>query len=210
MTDRRSLGILAFEEVEELDAVGPYEVFQKATKYGADWTVEMLAPAETDRVTAAAGLRFESDGVFDADTAPDYLLVPGGSWNDSAADEPVAGARALAADEAVLNKLRECHERGTTLLSVCTGAMVLAEAGLLDGRPAVTHHGALADLRATDAEVVEARVVDDGDVVTAGGITAGIDLALWVVEREWGREVAFEVENALEYERSTDVYRSDG
>jgi len=209
MTNTRLLAILAFEGVEELDAVGPYEVFQKATQYGANWTVELLAPAETDRVTAAGGLRFESDGVFDADTAPDYLLVPGGGWNDGTSDS-TAGARALAADEAVLDRLRACHERGTTLLSVCTGAMVLAEAGLLDGRPAVTHHGALADLRATDAEVVEARVVDDGDVVTAGGITAGIDLALWVVEREWGREVAFEVEDTLEYERSTDVYRSDG
>jgi len=207
MTHTRSLGILAFEGVEELDTVGPYEVFQKAATYGADWTVDVLAPVETDRVIAAAGLRFEPDGVFDGDAALDYLLVPGGGWND-ADDEAVAGARALAADESVLDRLRTCHERGTTVLSVCTGAMILARAGLLDGRPAVTHHGAMDELRATDAEVVEARVVDDGDLVTAGGITAGIDLALWVVEREWGREVAFEVEDALEYERSTDVYRS--
>jgi transcriptional regulator GlxA family with amidase domain len=87
--------------------------------------------------------------------------------------------------------------------------MVLASAGLLDGRPAVTHRGALADLRETDASVVDARVVDDGDVVTAGGITAGIDAALWLVEREWGPETAATVAETMEYERSDDVYRGD-
>lgn len=77
----------------------------------------------------------------------------------------------------------------------------------LDGRPAVTHHTATDDLRARGAEAVEARVVDDGDVVTCGGVTAGIDLALWFVEREWGREVASEVETVAEYERTTDPVR---
>jgi len=110
----------------------------------------------------------------------------------------------------VFETLRTLHEGGTTTASVCTGGMVLAEAGLLDGRPAVTHHGAIEELRETDAEAVEARVVDDGTVLTAGGVTAGIDLALWLGEREWAREVASEVKNAVEYERSTDVYRSDG
>jgi len=74
----------------------------------------------------------------------------------------------------------------------------------------MTHHGAVEELRETGADVVDARVVDDGDVLTAGGITAGIDLALWLVEREWGHEVACEVENAMEYERSTDVCRAGG
>ncbi|WP_436923114.1 DJ-1/PfpI family protein [Halosimplex amylolyticum] len=205
MSDAASLGILAFEGFEELDAIGPYEVFQNARTAGADWTVDLLATAETDRVTAAYDLRVEPDGVFTADAALDYLVVPGGGWNDGDED---AGARALASDEEVLDAIRTIHERGATILSVCTGAMVLAAAGLLDGRPAVTHRSALDDLRETDAEVIDARVVDDGDVVTAGGITAGIDAALWLVEREWGHEVAFDVEDAMEYERSTDVYRS--
>ncbi|WP_135366282.1 DJ-1/PfpI family protein [Halosimplex halophilum] len=202
MTD--SLGILAFEGFEELDAVGPYEVFQQARAAGADWTVELLATAETDRVAAAYDLRIEPDGVLSPDADLDYLVVPGGGWNDG--DE--RGARALARDERILDALRTLHEGGTTLLSVCTGAMVLSAAGLLDGRPAVTHRSALDELRGTDAEVVDARVVDDGDVVTAGGITAGIDAALWLVEREWGVGVAAAVAETMEYERSTDVYRA--
>ncbi|WP_123536373.1 DJ-1/PfpI family protein [Halosimplex salinum] len=208
MSDSASLGILAFEGFEELDAVGPYEVFQNARAAGANWTVEMLATDETDRVTAAYDLRVEPDGVLAPDAGLDYLVVPGGGWNDGGeGGAEAAGARALAGDEAVLDTIRALHEDGTTLLSVCTGAMVLSAAGLLDGRPAVTHRSALDDLRGTDAEVVDARVVDDGDVVTAGGITAGIDAALWLVEREWGHEVASDVEDTMEYERSTDVYR---
>jgi len=205
MTDAASLGILAFEGFEELDAIGPYEVFQNARTAGADWTVDLLATDETARVTAAYDLRVEPDGVLAPDADLDYLVVPGGGWNDG---DGTTGARALAADESVLEAIRTLHGGETTLLSVCTGAMVLEAAGLLDGRPAVTHRSALDELRETDADVVDARVVDDGDVVTAGGITAGIDAALWLVEREWGHEVAYEVEDTMEYERSTDVYRN--
>jgi transcriptional regulator GlxA family with amidase domain len=84
--------------------------------------------------------------------------------------------------------------------------MLLARAGLLDGRPAVTHAGATDDLRATAAEVVDARVVDDGDVLTAGGVTSGLDLAHYVVEREFGADVAAAVATEMEYERRGDVY----
>jgi transcriptional regulator GlxA family with amidase domain len=201
MSDSDSLAVLVFEGFEELDAVGPYEVCEQARAAGADWTVDVLAAVDSPLVGAAADLRVEPDGVLTADAALDYLVVPGGGW----ADADGAGARGAARDDGLLDTLRTHHERGATVVSVCTGAMVLAAAGLLDGRPAVTHRSALDDLRETDAEVVEARVVDDGDVLTAGGITAGIDAALWLVEREWGREVAFAVEETMEYERSTDV-----
>ena len=202
--DTDTVGILAFEGFEELDAFGPYEAFQQARTSGADWTVELLATDETDRVSAAYGLRVEPDGVLSADANLDYLVVPGGGWNDG---DGTAGARAVARDEAVLDALRTLHGDGTTVLSVCTGAMVLSAAGLLDGRPAVTHHETMGELRETDAEVVDARVVDDGDIVTAGGITAGIDAALWLVEREWGEDLATAVADAMEYERSSDVVR---
>jgi transcriptional regulator GlxA family with amidase domain len=79
--------------------------------------------------------------------------------------------------------------------------MLAAEAGLTDGRRAITHHGAVADLADSGAEVVEARVVDDGDLVTAGGVTAGIDLSLWLVERELGAVAAEDLATFLEYER---------
>lgn len=219
MSDTKHVGVLLFEGFEELDAIGPYEVFGNAGKRGADWTVELLAPDPTERVTAAYGLRVEPDGVLGGDASPDrerdldrglepdrdldFLVVPGGGWNDGDESE---GARAAADDEDLLATIRELHDAGATLVSVCTGGMILAEAGVLDGRPAVTHHGALDDLRESGAETIDARVVDDGDVVTAGGITAGIDCALWLVEREWGVEVAQSVATAMEYERGGDVY----
>jgi transcriptional regulator GlxA family with amidase domain len=205
MSNTLRVGVLLFEGFEELDAIGPYEVFGSAAKRGADWTVETLATEPTERVSGAYGLRVEPDSVLDAGADPDldFLVVPGGGWNDGNRN---SGARGAANDDDLLATVRALHDTGTTLVSVCTGGMVLAAAGVLEGRPAVTHHGALEDLRESGAEVVEARVVDDGDIVTAGGITAGIDCALWLVEREWGGDVAEAVATTMEYERGGDVH----
>jgi transcriptional regulator GlxA family with amidase domain len=104
-------------------------------------------------------------------------------------------------------KLAELHAAGTTLAGVCTGAMLLAAAGVLKGRPAITHHGAISDLEASGVEIVEARVVDDGDVITAGGVTSGLDLAIWLVERFAGPKIACDVERQMEYERRGVVWR---
>jgi len=87
--------------------------------------------------------------------------------------------------------------------------MILAAAGVLDDRPATTHHGAIDDLRETAANVVDARVTDDGDVLTAGGVTSGLDLALWLVERDLGTDIAETVAREMEYERRGEVYRCD-
>ena len=103
-------------------------------------------------------------------------------------------------DGTLLEAIADQDDRGTTLASVCTGAMALAHAGVIEGRPAVTHHSALEDLAAF-ADVRDARVVDDGDLLTAGGVTSGIDLALWLLEREWGVEIADQVAREMEHER---------
>jgi transcriptional regulator GlxA family with amidase domain len=94
--------------------------------------------------------------------------------------------------------------------SVCTGALLLAAAGLLAGRPATTNRLALARLRETDAEVIDTRVVDDGDVLTSQGVTAGMDLALWLVERERGADFADALARGVEYERTGRVWRREG
>jgi transcriptional regulator GlxA family with amidase domain len=86
--------------------------------------------------------------------------------------------------------------------------MLATAAGLTQGRPAITHHGAVDDLRASGAQVVEARVVDDGDLVTAGGVTSGIDLALWLVERHFGAELADAVAAEIEHPRHGEVWRA--
>jgi transcriptional regulator GlxA family with amidase domain len=103
--------------------------------------------------------------------------------------------------------LAQLHRDGTTLASVCTGAMLLAAAGLLKNRPATTNHAALEELRAAGAQVISARVVDDGNIVTAGGITCGMDLTLWLVERFAGAEIAHIMEQRLEYERRGTVWK---
>ncbi|SFS02585.1 DJ-1/PfpI family protein [Halomicrobium zhouii] len=203
MRAESTVGVVVFAGFEELDAVGPYDVLQTAAREGAPIAVELLAVDDADLVTASKGLRVEPDGVLAVADAPDYLVVPGGGWNSRAE----TGAWAEAERGVLPDRIAACHERGTTVTSVCTGGMLLDRAGLLDGRPAVTHGGALAELREGEATVVDARVVDDGDVLTCGGVTAGIDLALWLVEREWGEDVAAAVSTELEYERTRDVYQ---
>jgi len=194
-TGMDTVAVLCYDGFDELDAVGPYEVFENARAAGATWDVSLRTVAVADTVTASHGLRVEPDGPLAA-VSPDLVLVPGGGWNDDAA----AGARREAERGDIPAALADAHERGVTVAGVCTGGMLLSEAGLLDGRPAVTHRGAIADLRATDAEVVDARVVDDGDILTAGGVTSGLDLAVHLVEREWGAEVANRVTAEMEYE----------
>jgi transcriptional regulator GlxA family with amidase domain len=192
-----TIEILCFDGFEELDAIGPYEVLQVAASRGLDLDVSLVTLEARDRVTAANGLRIEPDGALSVADPPDIVVVPGGGWND----RDSAGAWAEAERGAIPDVLADLHDAGTTIAAVCTGGMLVARAGLLDGRPAVTHAGALDDLRASGAEVVDARYVDDGDILTAGGITAGIDLALHLIERLADAETADAVATHMEYER---------
>ena len=186
------VAILLFEGFDELDAVGPFEVFNSVD--GASATLVTLE--EAAEVTASHGLRVGVDATLDA-VDPGVLLVPGGGWRDRSRPGVWTEYERGAIPEAVAAR----HEAGTPVASVCTGGMLLAKAGILDGRPATTHHTALDDLRETGADVREERVVDDGDVVTCGGVTAGIDLALHVIEREFGPDTADAAARRMEYER---------
>ncbi|WP_424001958.1 DJ-1/PfpI family protein [Haloarcula salina] len=197
-----TVAVVCFDGFDELDAVGPYEVFENAARMGASWDVTLRSVRDAETVTASHGLRVEPDGPL-ADADPALLVVAGGGWN-ARSD---AGAWAEAERGDLPDAVAAAHDRGATVAGVCTGGMLLARAGILDDRPAVTHGGALDDLRATDAKVVDARVVDDGDVLTCGGVTAGLDLALYLVEREWGADVAAAVCEEMEYERRGDVFR---
>lgn len=192
--------IVVYDGFDELDAIGPFEVLRNAASVVEDLDVELVGVEGGGVVTASHGLRVTVDGGLSGDA--DLVIVPGGGWNDRAA----AGARAEADRGVLPARLAELHERGARIGSVCTGGMLLAAAGLTDGRPATTHHGALDDLRASGAEVVDARVVDDGDVVTAGGVTSGLDLALHLVEREWGERLADGIAREMELTRDRRVW----
>ena len=195
------IAIVVFDGWDELDAIGPYEVFSYAKRVGADVEVSLCTLTEADRVKGANGLIIEPQAVL-SDLNPDLVVVPGGGW----ADQSETGARAEIERGDLPEKLQELHDNGTTVASVCTGGMILAHSGILNGRPAVTHTSALGDLRDSDAKVVEARVVDDGDIITAGGITSGIDLAFRLVERTFGAEITESVSEIMEYEPSDHIY----
>ena len=203
MTTR--IAVVVYDGFDEMDAVGPYEVLSAAASRGCDLEVSIRSLKAAERVTASHGLRIEVDGTLD-DADPDFVVVPGGGWNDRS--EASAWAEAQKGD--LPDALRRLYEEeGTGLAAVCTGGMLLAEAGVLGGRPAVTHASALDDLRETDAEIVDARVVDDGDVLTAGGVTSGLDLALHLVRRLCDEEVAEAVATNIEYEPRDGVYEAE-
>ncbi len=195
------VAVLIFDGFDELDAIGPYEVLANAAQLGADLRVQLLTLRPADEVTGSHGLRVRPDGLLDGQI--DLVIVPGGGWNDRAE----RGAWGEARQGELPKAVARLYDAGATIASVCTGAMLLSAAGLTRDRPATTHHGALDELREQGADVIEARVVDDGDLLTAGGVTSGIDLALWLVEREWGAELAKKVEVEMEYERRDSVHR---
>lgn len=191
--------ILLYDGFDELDGIAPYEVLRTAEEYGAGLHAELVGAYGPGTVVASHGTRIQVTAGLSG--AADLVLVPGGSWNSRGEH----GAWAEAQRGEVPAMIAAAHERGARIASVCTGAMLLATAGLTDGRPATTHHLAIEDLRASGAQVVDARVVDDGDILTAGGVTSGIDLSLWIVEQAAGAEIANRVAAEIEYERRAEV-----
>ena len=198
--------IIVFPGVDELDALGPLEVLRSAAAAGANFQVRLVSLNNTEDIVGGHGLRFAVDGRLGSTGRPDLLLVPGGGWVARAAQ----GAWAEVRQGAIPAAIAEAHRGGTILATVCTGAMLVASSGVLRGRRAITHHEALEELREAGAEVVSARVVDDGDIITAGGVTSGIDLALHLVERFASRELADQVARNLEYERRAPVHVAAG
>jgi transcriptional regulator GlxA family with amidase domain len=197
------VAVVVFQGFDELDAIGPLEVLRNAATGGADLEVALVSLDGAAEVTGSHGLRVRPDGRLDPDRT-DLLVVPGGGWNDRASQ----GAWAEAERGELPAAIAAGHRAGAQVATVCTGAMLATAAGLTRGRPAITHRGAVDDLRASGAQVVEARVVDDGDLVTAGGVTSGIDLALWLVERHFGTELAEAVAAEMEHPRQGEVWRA--
>lgn len=199
-----NIAVVLFPGFDELDALGPYEVLANARSLGASLDVRLVSAGDYEQVRGSHGVVVGTADRLAAVEDVDLVLVPGGGWNDRARE----GAWAEAERGELPKALAQLHRRGSAVASVCTGAGLLAAAGILEGRPATTHHRARDEVQERGAEVVEARVVDDGDVVTAGGVTSGLDLALWLVEREWGAKLAGRVADEMEYERRHSVQRS--
>jgi len=182
------VGILVFDGVEELDAVGVYEVLAKAKQIHPKLDLSVRFRAMKEQITGALGMKFLAHEVHHELSDLDLVIVPGG-----------AGRKEVVEDPAFLKRLLDFGTE-KPIASVCTGALILSAAGLLAGRKATTHQSARDELGAV-ADVVEARVVEDGLVTTAGGVTASIDLGLHLLEKHFGPELAREVEERIEYQR---------
>ncbi|MGW1679414.1 DJ-1/PfpI family protein [Saccharopolyspora sp. NPDC002376] len=192
--------LLVFDGADDLDFIAPNEVFQHAAHAGLPIDAELVTGAEPGIVTSAFGTRFEAGGW--APHEADVIVVAGGGYG-----LPEGGVPGEIERGHLPAALRDARRPGLVLASVCTGAMLLSAAGITRGRPCTTHHMAQQDLAREGGQIMPGRVVDDGDLVTAGGITSGLDLALWLVERGFGAQAALKVETVMEYERRGTVWR---
>jgi transcriptional regulator GlxA family with amidase domain len=188
-----NIGVALFEGAEELDWAGPWEVLSAWSSGWPDDGVEVFTVADGDGpVRCAKGLRVLADHTWKTAPPLDVLVFPGGR-----------GTRAQLGDEKVRTRMRGLLERGTLMTSVCTGSLVYADSGLLDGKPATTHWGSL-DRLAELGDGIEVRpedrFVDAGEVVTAAGVSAGIDMALHLVARLHSPERAREVRRYIQYD----------
>jgi transcriptional regulator GlxA family with amidase domain len=179
------IAILIFEKLTALDAIGPYEVLRSVP----GWEVRFVGPTRGPVRTDSGALGLQADFALQEVTEPDIVLVPGGEGN-----------RPLMEDEAVLSWLRAVHSQSKWTTSVCTGSLVLAAAGLLEGKRATSHWLFLDQLAELGADAVGGRYVQDGKLVTAAGVSAGIDMALHLVSLELGPEVAQAVQLGIEYD----------
>src|SRR5437899_1647455 len=187
------IGIALFDGAEELDWAGPWEVLAAWAEQWPDDGVRVFTLARADGVvTCAKGLRVLPDETWDTAPPLDVLVYPGGR-----------GTRRELADEAVLDWIRGLAGGDTVVASFCTGSLVLAAAGLLDGKPATTHWQSLELLPTLGSEIEvrpDDRFVDTGEVITAAGVSAGIDMALHLVARLHSTERAREVRRYIQYD----------
>lgn len=197
MTSCKSIGVFLFHGAEELDWAGPWEVLGAWSVLAPEESKVFTVAREPGLVRCAKGLRVMPD--YDWTTSPpiEVLVYPGGE-----------GVRSHIGDLEIRSWLCGLRATGTLLTSVCTGALVYADAGLLDGHAATTHWQALERLGGMGSRITvrrQERVVDDGSIVTAAGVSAGIDMALHLVARLSSPQRAEQVRKYIQYEGGTAV-----
>ncbi|OZB98856.1 DJ-1/PfpI family protein [Paenibacillus sp. XY044] len=205
--------IVLFDGFDLLDAIAPYEVFCSAATMSNNALNVQLVTAEGPRsvISGVQGLPIEASSKLDPDRAG-IILVPGAAGEvEGDGPDSIPAILGRAANTELTDLLKQAFEQtDITVATVCGGSLLLAMGGLLEGRHSVTHHMGMDVLGATGALPVKARVVDDGGLVTGGGVTSGLDVALHLVERELGPRIAHAVEQLFEYERRGTVWRAQG
>jgi putative intracellular protease/amidase len=180
-----NIAIVLYDKFTALDAIGPYEVLSRLPGASVTFLAPEAGPVRTDN----GMLTLIAERSLGEVTEPDIVLVPGGP-----------GEVAARAGGATLDWLRQADSTSTWTTSVCTGSLILAAAGLLDGKRATSHWLAIDELRRLGAEPVDERVVFDGKLVTAAGVSAGIDMALALAARIAGDTVAQAIQLGIEYD----------
>lgn len=197
----RTVAILLFNEIEVLDFAGPFEVFGVADRRADPKPFRVITVAEHSPVYARNGLCITPTYLLNDHPKADIVIVPGGGGHH--ADGTPYGSRRELDNPAVLNWIRRTAATAELVLSVCTGSLLLAKAGLLDGLSATTHYLAtdsLAQLAPTTTVLPTERYVDNGRIITSAGISAGIDMSLYVVGRLLGDAVASETARYMQYD----------
>jgi putative intracellular protease/amidase len=179
------IAVALYDRFTALDAVGPYEVLSRLPDSQLTFVGHEVGPIRTDNERLA----MYADAVFEDIPEPDVLVVPGG-W----------GTRALLDDERILAWIRHAHEHSQWTTSVCTGSLLLGAAGVLDGLPATSHWLELDTLSEFGAEPTGRRVVEHGKVITAAGVSSGIDMGLALVAKIAGDEFAKTIQLLIEYD----------
>ena len=193
MSRPRNVAILIFNDVELLDFCGPFEVFSVTGRREnlAPFNVYTVAE-KSDPITTRNQLSVNPQYTIHDCPQPDILLVPGGQ-----------GTRREMNNPTLVDWIKECSQKAELILSVCTGALLLAKAGLLDGLSATTHHDAIELLKEIAPNTIiqgTQRVVDNGKIILSAGISAGIDMSLYVVAKLLGKEQALKTAQYMEYD----------
>ena len=184
-----NVGILIFPGVEELDFVGPFEVLSYLNKVIPESTRMLLVSETSDAVKAYNGMRVLPDVTIETCPDLDILVVPGGKGRLIAMKNPH-----------LIQFIKNQVPHARYIASVCTGAFLLAEAGLLTGKKATTYHEVLEDLSGYDVQVVTDKVVPQGQIITAGGVSSGIELGFYLLREVFGAQTAQQVTRKIEYE----------
>lgn len=188
----KHFGIFLFDDMELMDFAGPYEVFTAVNLALEEMLCNVYTISETgSTIKTINGLQVLPDFSIDNSPQPDILIIPGGN-----------GTRQLVNNVSIIQWIKNSAEKSEIVFSVCSGARLLAKAGLLDGKEFTTHHLVYEDVAqlAPSAKLKkEKRFTDNGNVMTAGGITAGIDLSLYIVEKLFGQSTAKKVQVYMEY-----------
>ncbi|TXH31239.1 MAG: DJ-1/PfpI family protein [Cyclobacteriaceae bacterium] len=197
----KKIAIVLFDEVEVLDFAGPFEVFSVTGKRNTGEPYEVFTVAEKETITARNNLVVKPTYLFENAPAADIFLVPGGGGYYP--DGKPFGSRREMDNPVMVNWVKQQNAKAELVLSVCTGALILAKAGLLEGLLATTHFMAvdtLKQLSPTTKVLAHQRYVDNGKVILSAGVSAGIDMAFYVVARLQGPEVALETARYMQYD----------